>query len=159
MIMQLLNERFRQAGGPDLFSSPESEQDLRSKLEQAKKRLSQVEQASLHLGTNGFTERMTLTRAELDEATARLMDRAAVILEQVREEAGWSWSHIDKLLLVGGSTRMPQIPALIRNMTGLNPSAEVNPDEAVAMGAAIQAAVLTKGNGQAPITTRSGRRP
>jgi molecular chaperone DnaK len=158
-IMQLVNERFKGAGGPDLFASPETEQDLRSKVEQAKKRLSQVENATLHLSAHGFTERITLTREEFDAATEQLLDRAAVILDQVREEAGWQWKDINKLLMVGGSTRMPQVPALIRTVTEHTASAELNPDEVVAMGAAIQAAIIVKGEGDhtVPITTRSGR--
>jgi molecular chaperone DnaK len=157
-IMQLVNERYRAAGGPDLFVSPETEQDLRGKVEQAKKRLSQVDHASLHLSAKGFTERVTLTREEFDAATEGLLDRASVILDQVREEAGWSWPDIDKLLLVGGSTRMPQVPALIRGMTGHTPSAELNPDEVVAMGAAIQGALIARDEdgSAAPITTRAG---
>ena len=129
-LMVLLNKRFMDAGGPDLFADPESEQDLRAKVEQAKKRLSQVEHASVHASAQGFTERLTVTREEFDEVTASLLDRCAIILDQVREEAGWDWSHVDQILLVGGSTRMPQVPALVQRLWGKRPSSEINPDQA-----------------------------
>jgi molecular chaperone DnaK len=85
------------------------------------------------------------------------LDRTSIILDQVREEAGWTWKQVNKLLLAGGSTRMPQVTTLIRTATGHSANTELHPDEVVAAGAALQAAILLPRNESVPIMTDKGK--
>ena len=86
---------------------------------------------------------VTLTRAKFDELTAHLVERTMVPTRQAMKDAGLSASQIDKVILVGGSTRIPAVQEAIKKETGKEPHKGVNPDEVVAMGAAVQGGVLT----------------
>lgn len=86
---------------------------------------------------------MTLTRAKFDELTADLVERTKVPVRQALKDAGLSQSEIDEVILVGGSTRIPAVVEAVRKETGKEPNKSVNPDEVVAMGAAIQGGVIT----------------
>ena len=85
---------------------------------------------------------MTLTRAKFEELCSDLLDRCRVPVEQALKDAGLSNSDIDEVVLVGGSTRIPAVQSLVKRITGKDPNQGVNPDEVVAIGAAIQAGVL-----------------
>lgn len=137
-IMQFLNAEFQKQGGMDLFDDPTLEQDLRDKAEIAKKTLSSRERTTVYLSAGGKTASVSFTRQQLDEITASLLKRTATIMESVLEEAQLDWGGIDKVLLVGGSTRMKAVSVLVERVTGKKPSMELHPDEVVALGAALQ---------------------
>lgn len=141
-IMNYLNDQFQQQGGIDLLEDPVLALDLREKAELAKKTLSSREKVDVFLSGGGTNARVSLTRETFQQMTAPLLSRTQDILEIVLDEAGLSWSDIDKILLVGGSTRMPAVAHLIEQVTGKKPSLELHPDEVVAMGAAFQASLL-----------------
>ena len=141
-LMKHLNQEFKLAGGCDLFADPTLEQDLRDKVEIAKKTLSSRDRTKIFLSAGGKNVPVTLTLEKFQSLTQTLIETTGDIMELVLEEAGLSWKAIDKILLVGGSTRMRAVPTLIERLSGKKPSQEVHPDEAVALGAAIQAGLL-----------------
>lgn len=141
-IMVYLSEEFQKQGGVDLLDDPTTEQDLRDKAEIAKKTLSTRDKTNVFLSAGGKNVSITLTREKFEEITRTLLTRTGDIMTFVLEDAGLEWSDIDKILLVGGSTRMAAVPHLIEKITGQKPSMEVHPDEIVAQGAALQAALL-----------------
>ncbi|WP_124726336.1 Hsp70 family protein [Staphylospora marina] len=149
VIMNYLNEEFKKQGGPDMLDDPMLEQDLRDRAEIAKKSLSVRDRTHVFLSAGGVNATVPLTLAKFDELTAPLLNRTRRIMEFVLEDAGLQWKDIDRVLLVGGSTRMKQVPAMIEEVTGIKPSFDVNPDEVVAQGAAIQAAILAIREGKA----------
>lgn len=114
---------------------------LREKAEQAKRALSSVDKTSVHLSHQGRQFRVNLTRHQFEERCADLLKRTEEIAEDVLSDAGMRWADVDQVLMIGGSTRMPMVPALLERLTGTKPVHHVNPDEAVALGAAIQAAM------------------
>lgn len=150
-LMRSLNETFMQQGGIDLFDDPTLEQDLRDKAEVAKKTLSTMEKTKVFLSAGGKNVSIPLSRQQFDEMTESLTKRTGSIMEFVLEDAGLSWKEIDKILLVGGSTRMKAVPALIEKITGKKPSVELHPDEVVAVGAAIQGTLLHIQEGKADL--------
>lgn len=156
-IMEWLNTQFMNKGGPSLVNELATEQMLRDSAVRAKHTLSTRDEAKVFLSHAGFNEQIILTRMQFDEVTASLLNRTARLVEKAMEDARISWAQIDKTVLVGGSTRMRQVTDLIERLSGQRPSLDVNPDEAVALGAAIQAAVLS-GPSQVPIVTSSGSR-
>ncbi len=151
-VMNYLNEEFQKQGGVDLLDDPMLEQDLRDKAEIAKKTLSVRDRTNVFLSCEGVNTSITLTREKFDELTGSLLNRTQKIMEFVLEDAGVEWKDIDKVLLVGGSTRMKQVPAMIERVTGIKPSLDVNPDEVVAFGAAIQGAILQIKEGKADLS-------
>jgi molecular chaperone DnaK len=156
--MEWLNAQFMSKGGPDLFADVHTEQELRDKAEIAKRTLSTREQTNVFVSAHGVDEKITLTRAEFDEVTSRLVSRTGTLTAQVMDEAGLTWESVAKVLLVGGSTRMRQVSELVTNLTGKTPSLELNPDEVVAVGAAIQGALLVEDSKSPEIVTASGER-
>ena len=135
--------------GVDLSNDKIAMQRLKDAAEQAKKELSSSSSTSINLqylsmGENGPIHLdETLTRAQFEQMTKDLLDRTKQPFENVIRDAGVSLSEIDHVVLVGGSTRMPAVSALVKEMTGgKDPNKGVNPDEVVALGAALQAGVL-----------------
>ena len=114
---------------------------LRDRAEQAKHRLSGSDQAPIFVSAGGRNEKLILTREKFEEITESLLARTQMLLEDVVDEAGLSFSSIDKVLLVGGSTRMPMVTRMLTQVTGQTPDQSIHPDEAVAKGAAIVAAL------------------
>ncbi len=147
-IMNYLNDEFKKMGGIDLLDDAVLEQDLRDKAEIAKKNISRLDSTQVFLSANGVNGRVTLTRQKFEEITAHLLRQTQTIMQFVLEDAGLQWSDIDRVLLVGGSTRMKSVPEMIQRVTGLTPSLDVNPDEVVAMGAAIQGMLIYKKQGR-----------
>ena len=143
-MMTLLAERVKEQGGPDLFDEPGLSQDLRDKAEIAKKTLSTRDKTSVFLSGGGKNFSIPVTLAEFEERTTSLLQRASKIMQFVLEDSGKSWDDIQKILLVGGSTRMSAVPALVEAITGKVPSRELHPDEVVSIGAALQAELLSK---------------
>lgn len=113
--------------------------EIREKSEIAKKSLTTVAQATILLTIDGKSVRIRITREEFENRTEDLLNTTKELVEDAMENAGKSWSDIDHLLLIGGSTRMPMVRKMMTALSGKNPELNVNPDEAVAMGAAIQA--------------------
>lgn len=115
--------------------------EIREKAEIAKKSLTTVAQTSIMLTVDGKHIRIKMTRDEFENRTKDLLNTTKELVEDAMENAGKSWSDIDHLLLIGGSTRMPMVKKMMTELSGKNPELNVNPDEAVALGAAIQAYV------------------
>ena len=144
-IIEWLDDQFVEGGGPTMLdedSDPAGLQDLRDKAETAKHTLSQMRQTKIVLSAGASHQTITLTRDTFEEITADLLARTETRMEIVLEEAGLRWPDISKVLLVGGSTKMPAVADMLARVSGLTPSREVHPDEAVALGAAVQAALV-----------------
>ncbi|MFD0943545.1 molecular chaperone DnaK [Savagea faecisuis] len=148
VVIDFLVDEFKKENGVDLSQDKMAMQRLKDAAEKAKKDLSGVtstqislpfisqgEAGPLHLETS-------LTRAKFDEMTAHLVERSMVPTRQAMEDAGLDASEIDRVILVGGSTRIPAVQEAIKKETGKEPYKGVNPDEVVAMGAAVQGSIL-----------------
>lgn len=149
VIIDYLVAEFKKDNGIDLSKDKMALQRLKDAAEKAKKDLSGVTstQISLPFITAGEAGplhlELTLTRAKFDELSAGLVERTMGPTRQALKDAGLSPSDIDKVILVGGSTRIPAVQEAIRKEVGQEPHKGVNPDEVVAMGAAVQGGVLT----------------
>jgi molecular chaperone DnaK len=156
-LMGLLNDQVRAAGGPDLFDDELLTAELRDKAENAKRTLSSLEEARLFITADRRNFNLSVKRSDFEAASDDLLSMTEVILEEALEDAGLDWSGIDKILLVGGSTRMPMVGSLIQRLSGSSADRAINPDEAVALGAAIQGQLLAESEGSAqPVLTGSG---
>ncbi|MFT8393443.1 MAG: molecular chaperone DnaK [Liquorilactobacillus ghanensis] len=148
-IMDWLIAEFKQENGVDLSTDKMAMQRLKDAAEKAKKDLSGVTSAQISLpfisaGANGPLHlEKTLTRAKFDELTADLVERTKVPVRNALKDAGLSNSDIDEVILVGGSTRIPAVQEAVKAETNHEPNKSVNPDEAVALGAAVQGGVIT----------------
>jgi molecular chaperone DnaK len=147
-IVDWLADRFQKLEGIDLRKDRQALQRLTEAAEKAKIELSSVTQTEINLpfitatpeGAKHLDE--TLTRAEFERLCADLIDRCRKPVEQALKDAKIDKSKISEVVLVGGSTRIPAIQQLVREMLGKEPNQSVNPDEVVALGAAVQAGVL-----------------
>ena len=147
-IIDWLADSFKTAHGIDLSKDNMAMQRLKEAAEKAKIELSQVQQTQINLpfitatpdGPLHLDEQ--LTRAKFQELTSDLLDRCRIPFEQAIVDAGLTKGDVDHVVLVGGSTRMPAVVDLVKEMTGNDPHKGVNPDEVVAIGAAVQAGVL-----------------
>src|SRR5690606_20955593 len=143
-----LVDQFKAAHNVDLSTDNMAMQRLKEAAEKAKIELSQVQQTQINLPFITATSEgplhldETLTRAKFQELTADLLERLRGPFEQAIKDAGLTKSDLDHVILVGGSTRMPAVQDLVQELTGKEPHKGVNPDEVVAVGAAIQAGVL-----------------
>lgn len=147
-IANYLADEFMKQHGIDLRKDPQALQRLLEAAEKAKVELSSLPQTVINLpfitadATGPKHLDMTLTRAKFEELTADLVERCVGPFKQALSDAGLKPSDLDDVILVGGATRMPCIQELVRKLTGREPRRDINPDEVVAMGAAIQAGVL-----------------
>ena len=148
-IVEWLVDKFKSQNGVDLSKDKMAMQRLREAAEKAKIELSSAQQASINLPyitvdseKNPLFLDETLTRTEFQKITSDLLDRTKSPFNQVVKDAGMSVGDIDHVVLVGGSTRMPAVSELVKELTGKEPNKSVNPDEVVALGAALQAGVL-----------------
>lgn len=143
-IANWLMENFRTEHGVDLHDDPVAVQRLREESEKAKKELSSARQAEINLpfiastATGPLHLQATLTRAKFDELTSDLVERTALPVKNTLRDAGLAANDLDQVLLVGGSTRIPAVQAKVMRMVDLEPSKSLNPDECVALGAAVQ---------------------
>jgi molecular chaperone DnaK len=149
-LMSYVNEQVTGQGGPDLFDGGTTEADLREKSELAKRTLSSMPKASVFVSAGGKNFQIPVTREAFEEHTEDLLFRTQVLLESVIEDAKLTWDKVDRVLLVGGSTRMPMVTQLVERITGREPERGINPDEAVAMGAAIVAHLVSGSAGGLP---------
>jgi molecular chaperone DnaK len=149
VIINYLVDQFKKENGIDLSQDKMALQRLKDAAEKAKKDLSGVTstQISLPFITAGAAGplhlEVTMSRAKFDELSANLVERTMGPTRQALSDAGLSPSQIDKVILVGGSTRIPAVQEAIKKVTGQEPHRGVNPDEVVAMGAAVQGGVIT----------------
>ena len=147
-IVDWLADEFKRNEGIDLRKDKQALQRLTEAAEKAKIELSNVTQTNINLPFITATQDgpkhldLTLTRAKFESMCADLLNRCRIPVEQALQDAKFSNSDIDEVVLVGGSTRIPAVQDLVRRMTSKEPCQEVNPDEVVAIGAAIQAGVL-----------------
>lgn len=148
-IIDYLVDEFRKEHGVDLSKDNAAVQRLKDAAEKAKKELSSVLTTTISLPfitvVDGVPQHLevNLTRAKFEELTADLVERTMGPTRQALSDAGLSPSEIDKVVLVGGSTRIPAVQEAVKRLIGKEPHKGVNPDEVVALGAAIQAGVLT----------------
>ena len=148
-VIDYLVEEFKKQNGIDLSTDKLALQRLKDAAEKAKKDLSSAVTTNISLpfitqGANGPLHLdITLTRAKFEDLIRDLVESTTKQVKDALKEANLSSSDLDKVLLVGGSTRIPCVQELVKRETGKEPSKEVNPDEVVAMGAAIQGGVLT----------------
>ncbi len=147
-IIDYIADQFKKENGIDLKADRTAAQRLKEAAEKAKIELSGTTTASINLpfitmdATGPKHLDMTLTRAKFDELTADLVDATITPMNNALKDAGLSVNQIDKVILVGGSTRIPAVQAAVKRVTGKEPFKGVNPDECVAIGAAIQGGVL-----------------
>ncbi len=147
-IIDWLVQQFKSAHGVDLSADRMAGQRLKEAAEKAKIELSQVQQTQINLPFITATAEgplhldESLSRAKFQEMTADLIERCRVPFEQALKDAGISKGELNHVILVGGSTRMPAVVDLVVSLTGKEPNKSVNPDEVVAVGAAVQAGVL-----------------
>ena len=147
-VIDWLADKFQSDNGIDLRTDKMALQRLKEAAEKAKMELSSTTQANINLpfitadASGPKHLDYTLTRAEFERITKDLLDRCKKPVEQALRDAGLSLGSIDEVILVGGSTRMPAVQELVKQLTGKTPNMSVNPDEVVAMGAAVQGGVL-----------------
>lgn len=147
-IMNWLCDEFKKSEGIDLRNDKQAMQRIKEAAEKAKCELSSVVETNINLpfitaDANGPKHLdISLTRAKFEDLSHDLLDRCKKPVEQALKDAGLSKGDINEVVLVGGSTRTPAVQALVKDYTGKEPNQSVNPDEVVAVGAAIQAGVL-----------------
>ena len=147
-VIDWLADKFKGETGIDLRQDPMALQRLKEAAEKAKMELSSTTQANINLpfitmdASGPKHLDYTLSRAEFERITRDLLDRCRKPVEQALRDAGLSVGEVNEVLLVGGSSRMPAVQQLVKDITGKAPNMSVNPDEVVAMGAAVQGGVL-----------------
>ncbi len=148
-VIDWMADKFQSENGVDLRKDPMALQRLKEAAENAKKELSAAQQTTINLPFITMNQsgplhlNYTLTRAEFEKITRDLLERCKAPVTKALNDANVSLSEVDEVILVGGSTRMPAVQELVKNMTGKQPNMSVNPDEVVANGAAVQGGVLT----------------
>lgn len=147
-VTNYLISEFKKTEGIDLSKDKMAMQRIREEAEKAKKELSTATTTTVNLPFITTTKagpkhlEITITRAKFDELTSDLVERTAVPVRNALQDAGVNASELSKVLLVGGSTRIPAVQAKVKQLTGLEPSRNMNPDECVALGASIQGGKL-----------------
>ncbi len=148
-IVNWMAEEFRKSDGVDLRKDKMAAQRLREAAEKAKIELSSMTETSISLpfitaDANGPKHlEMKLTRAKFEELTSDLLDKTEIPVRTALKDANLQAGDIDKILLVGGSSRMPMVQRKVKEIMGKEPTKGVNPDECVAVGAALQGAIIT----------------
>ena len=148
-VIDWMADKFQQENNIDLRKDPMALQRLKEAAENAKKELSSAQQAQINLpfitadATGPKHLNYTLTRAEFEKITRDLLDRCKAPVTKALHDANLQLSEVNEVILVGGSSRMPAVQELVKQMTGKQPNMSVNPDEVVADGAAVQGGVLT----------------
>ena len=147
-VIDWMADKFKAENGIDLRADKMALQRLKEAAEKAKMELSSTTQANINLpfitadASGPKHLDYTLTRAEFERITKDLLDRVRTPVERALKDAGLKSGDLDEVILVGGSTRMPAVQDIVKKLTGKDPNMSVNPDEVVAMGAAVQGGVL-----------------
>ncbi|MFI6170586.1 Hsp70 family protein [Nocardia sp. NPDC051052] len=136
-IITWARAEFERAGGARFEEDSTAGAQLRERAEDAKRRLSTAESATIFITHQDHSAKLRLTRAEFVELSRHLLTRCEYLVEEAVELAGLTYRDLDKVLLVGGSTRMPMVRDLVERVTGRSADVSIHPDEAVALGAAI----------------------
>lgn len=148
-LIDYINDEFKKENGVDLKKDKMSLQRLKEAAEKAKKELSSTMSTSINLPFITATDsgpvhlNMDITRAKFEELTSELVDKTMDPVKLALKDAELNAGDIEKVLLVGGSTRIPSVQAAVKNLIGREPQKDINPDECVALGAAIQGGVLS----------------
>ena len=148
-VIDWMADKFQSDNGVDLRKDPMALQRLKEAAENAKKELSSAQQATINLPFITMNQsgplhlNYTLTRAEFEKITRDLLDRCKGPVTKALHDANLQLADVNEVILVGGSSRMPAVQELVKQMTGKQPNMSVNPDEVVADGASIQGGVLT----------------
>ena len=148
-LMDYIAEDFKKENGVDLRLDPTSDQRLKDAAEKAKKELSSAMTSTINLpfitAVNGQPVHlnMSVTRAKFEELIAPIVKKTEEPVLNALKDANLTASDLNKVLLVGGSTRVPMVQDLVKKLTGKDPQKDINPDECVALGAAVQGGVLT----------------
>src|SRR5699024_824059 len=149
VIVEYINEQFKKENGIDLMKDKMSLQRLKEAAEKAKMELSSTKSTNINLPFITATEsgplhlNVDLTRAKFDELSSHLVDKTIEPVKAAIKDAGLQASQIEKVILVGGSTRIPAVQNAVKDLVGKDPQRDINPDECVALGAAIQGGVLS----------------
>ncbi|MDY2629678.1 MAG: molecular chaperone DnaK [Lachnospiraceae bacterium] len=148
-VVEYLLRTFREQENIDLSRDPSAMQRLREAAEKAKMELSTMTETNVNLPFIAVDRKgegkhldIMLTRAKFDEMTADLVNRTSIPVQNAMQDAGLSMKDLNKVLLVGGSTRIPAVQRMVRQLTGQEPAKSLNPDECVALGASIQGGKL-----------------
>lgn len=156
-LMNFVATELEKQGVRNLLNDMNVVADLREKAEFAKKALSNMSNTNIQVSFNGKHYRVSVSREDFERVSATLMERIEELVEDVLDEAGMTWNQIDHVLLVGGSTRMPMVKTMVERISGKKVELDVNPDEAVALGAAVQAALeMAKGSAGELVPTEAG---
>lgn len=158
-LMNHLAAELADQGAEGLLDDLGATADLREKAEFAKKALSNLNNTKVQTSFQGKHYRVEVSREQFQKASRSLLNRTEELVEDVLEAAGLGWTEIDHALLVGGSTRMPAVRDLVQRLSGKPVELDANPDEAVALGAAIQAAMESTAPDSAESTGRLPMQP
>ena len=150
-LVDFVAEEFIRQYGLDPREEPNTHGRLWRDCEDAKRTLSARQKASVACDYKGHAVRLEITREKFEEITHDLLDRTAFTTRQTLQAAGLEWGDLDRVLMVGGSTRMPAVTELLKKLSGREPDASVSADEAVAHGAALHAGlILSRSQGKSP---------
>ncbi len=158
-LVEHIADQFRRRHGVDPLDEPYTYQELLIRAEDAKKTLSASLKVAVPVQCQGKLDRIEVTREQFDSLTRDLLARTEMLMHKVLEETGYEYSRVSSVLMVGGSTRMPACLELVRRLTGRAPNTTVNPDECVAIGAAIQAALYQDPQQRTPAAGLAWRGP
>lgn len=142
-LVDYLAEQFKKEQGIDLRDNPSAMERLIQESESAKKTLTARDEAQVRLGVDGKNLQRTLSRSQFEQLTEDLLERTRMTCERLLLDAGKAWTDITRLILVGGSTRMPMVHRMLEEESSLVVDRSLAPDEAVAHGAAIYAGILS----------------
>jgi molecular chaperone DnaK len=141
-LVDFVAEEFIRKFGTDPREDPNVAGRLWRECEDAKRTLSARTKAGIACDYKGNAVRVEVTRQQFHEMTQDLLDRTSFTTRQTLQAAGLTWDQLDRVLMVGGSSRMPAVPDMLRNLSGKEPDCSVSPDEAVAHGAALHAGII-----------------
>jgi len=152
-LVEFIAEQFAAEHGADPRSDPQDAAQLWLDVQEAKHALSERQRAMVMVFHAGVRTRVEITRDQFEGLTRDLLERTETTTSLVVKDAGLDWSQIDRVLLVGGSSRMPMVCDMLRRVTGKEPDRSASPDEVVAHGAALYAAMLMNRGGESGLAT------
>jgi len=154
-LIEHVAQEFHHQHGTDPHESLQAMQDLQLACEQAKRRLGRMKSASIRLNALGHDHVSEVTREQFEAMTAHLLQTTKLTTQMALEDVGLNWSQVHRIVLVGGSTHMPMVGDMLRDISGLTPDSGVNPILAVALGAAHYAHLLESGQGPSTLSSAS----